>query len=337
MVRQKIIVIVGPTASGKSDLAIKLAQRISAKGATSASGTRSAPYRGAEIISADSRQVYRGMDIGTGKVVRDKSRNLKDKNSKIKNEEFYSAGIQHHLIDVVSPKEIFTVSDFKLRAEKAIADITHRGKLPIIVGGTGQYIDTLVFDLSIPEVPPNYKLRAKLEEQTTEQLFSQLKKLDPERANNIDRHNPRRLIRALEIINYLGKVPPLNTRPTEQHQSFGRAKYEVLWLGLNPKDLDKRIPSRLSARFEQGMVAEVKKLHDSGVSWERLYDFGLEYRWVSEFLQDKIGQEEMLVGLERAICQYSKRQMTWFKRNQKIHWLSSIDEVEKLTDEFIKN
>lgn len=321
MVRQKIIVIVGPTASGKSDLAIKLALKFNG-----------------EIISADSRQVYRGMDIGTGKVIRDTSLLLLNKYDRIKiatnkkNLLYYSMGIPHHLIDVVSPKEIFTVSDFKLRAEKAIADITRRGKLPIIVGGTGQYIDTLVFDLSIPEVSPNYKLRAELEEQTTEQLFSQLKKLDPERANNIDRHNPRRLIRALEIINSLGKVPPLNTK-----YLIPNTKYDVLWLGLNPKDLDKRIPSRLLARFKQGMVDEVKKLHDSGVSWERLYDFGLEYRWISEFLQNKINQKEMVTGLERAICQYSKRQMTWFKRNQKIHWLSSIDEVEKLTDEFIKN
>jgi len=282
-----LVVILGPTASGKSDLAIKLAKKING-----------------EIISADSRQVYRGMDIGTGKVSKKEQRL-----------------IPHHLIDVASPKINFTVAHFKSRSEKAIVDMVRRGKLPIIVGGTGQYIDTLIHDLALPAVQPNYKLRAKLEKQTTEQLFARLQKLDPKRAKNIDRHNPRRLIRAIEIVITTGQpVGPLKNK----------SPYEVLWLGLNPKDLDKRIAVRLSARFKQGMLAEVKKLRTNGISWQRLYDFGLEYRWVSQYLQGKISKEEMTFSLEQAIRQYSKRQMTWFKRNKEIHWVKNLTEATRL-------
>ncbi|MDP4001577.1 MAG: tRNA (adenosine(37)-N6)-dimethylallyltransferase MiaA [bacterium] len=291
--RPRIVVILGPTASGKSDLAIKLAQKFNG-----------------EIISADSRQVYRGMDIGTGKVTK--------KEQKL---------VPHHLLNIANPKSIFSVSKFKKLAQQKIKDILKRNKLPIIVGGTGQYIDTLIYDLALPEVPPDYKLRAKLEKQSTEQLFARLQKFDPERANNIDRHNPRRLIRALEIIISTGKpVPFWSTK----FYSLSPKSYDVLWLGLNPKNLDQRIASRLSARFKQGMIAEIKKLHTAGVSWKRLYDFGLEYRWISEFLQNKITEKEMLTGLEHAIRQYSKRQITWFKRNKKIHWIKNQNQSFRL-------
>ena len=300
MVQQKIIVIVGPTASGKSDLSIKLARKFNG-----------------EVISADSRQVYRGMDIGTGKVTK--------KEQKL---------VPHHLLNIANPKIIFSVSKFKKLAQQKIKDILKRNKLPIIVGGTGQYIDTLIYDLALPEVPPNYKLRAKLEKQSTEQLFARLQKLDPERANNIDRYNPRRLIRALEIVISTGKpVPFWSTNP----YSLSPKHYNVLWLGLNPKDLDKRISTRLSARTKQGMIAEIKKLHIAGVSWKRLYDFGLEYRWIASYLKNEISKIKMEEELLRAINQYSKRQMTWFKRNKKINWLSSLNKAEILTAKFLKS
>ncbi|MEK7138269.1 MAG: tRNA (adenosine(37)-N6)-dimethylallyltransferase MiaA [Patescibacteria group bacterium] len=312
----RLIVIVGPTASGKSDLSIKLAKK----------------YNG-EIISADSRQVYRDMDIGTGKVTRDKSRDIKTRNLNLKTAEFYSDGIRHHLIDVADPKQIFTVAHFQKLGHRAIQDILKRKKLPIIVGGTGQYIDTLVYNFALPEVPPDYKLRAKLDKQSTEQLFKQLQELDPKRADNIDRHNPRRLIRALEIIESLGKVPPL----VSKSYVLSPQSYDVLWLGLNPKNLNKRIVVRLSARFRQGIIAEVKKLRTKGVSWQRLHDFGLEYRWIAEYLQDKISKDEMLLGLGQAIRQYSKRQMTWFKRNKKISWIRSSREAVFLVTRFLES
>jgi tRNA dimethylallyltransferase len=292
--KTKIFVVVGPTASGKSDLAIQLAKKFNG-----------------EIISADSRQVYKGLDIGTGKVSKKEQRL-----------------VPHHLLDIANPKRIFTVSQFKKLANESIKDISKRGKLPILVGGTGQYIDTVVYDMTLPEVPPDYKLRAKLEKQTAEQLFKRLQKLDPERALNIDRHNPRRLIRALEIVIATGKPVGTITR---------QSPYEVLWIGLNPKDLGKRISTRLFTRFKQGMIQEIKKLRANGVSWQRLHDLGLEYRWVGEFLHEHISAAEMLSGLEQAIRQYSKRQMTWFKRNKEINWIKSSGEAMRLGRVFLQS
>ena len=172
---RKIIVILGPTASGKSELAVKIAKKFNG-----------------EIISADSRQVYKRLDIGTGKITKKEMR-----------------GVPHHCIDIVSPRKVFTVSDFKKHAEKAIENIFAKNKIPIIVGGTGLYIQAIVDNIALPEVKPNWKLRKELEKKTTEEMFETLKKLDPERAENIDPKNPRRLIRAIEIAKALGKVPNL--------------------------------------------------------------------------------------------------------------------------------
>lgn len=289
----KIIAIVGPTASGKSDLGISLALKFNG-----------------EIISADSRQVYRGMDIGTGKVSKKEQRL-----------------VPHHLIDIVAPKTDFSAANFKSRAERTIADIFRRGKTPIIVGGTGFYIDTLVYNLNLPEVPPNKKLRAKLEKQTTEELFIILQKKDPERAKNIDKYNKRRLIRALEIVEATdGIVPKLKKEN----------RYNVLWLGISPKSLEKRIKMRLNKRLKQGMIKEVKDLLRSGVSERRLYDFGLEYRWVGEYLAGKINYVEMKDSLYKAIVKYSKRQMTWFKRNKEIRWIKGREEATRLVRYFLE-
>lgn len=309
---EKILVIVGQTASGKSDLALRLAKFAQGK-----------PFKnkgvlGAEIISADSRQVYRGMDIGTGKVSK--------KEQKI---------IPHHLIDVASPKKQFTADDFKKSGQKAIEEIMAKNKIPIIVGGTGFYIDVLIGRISVAEVPPNKKLRLKIEKQSTEQLLKKLQKLDPERARTIDSKNKRRLIRALEIVLTTGKQaakPILNV------------KYKVLWLGLKPKDLEKRIELRLNKRLKQGMIREVEGLREQGVSWKRLDDLGLEYRWTSRWLKNnpqpaidnsQFKKSEEYLNLLRDIIKYSKRQTTWFKRNKEIHWVKNLKEAEKLTQSFL--
>lgn len=283
-----IIVIVGPTASGKSDLAIQIAHK----------------YNG-EIISADSRQVYRGMDIGTGKVTKKEQKMAK-----------------HHLLDVVSPKKVFTVTDFKRLGEKALAQILKKGKLPVIVGGTGFYIDALVYGQELPEVPPNQKFRAKLEKLPAEQLFARLMEVDPQRGSEIGPANKRKIIRALEIISVLGKVPKI-----KQH-----SKYNIIWIGINPgkEILAERIKKRLYQRLRQGMVAEVRKLIAAEVSHTRLFKLGLEYRWVGMYLENKITKEEMKNGLYQAILHYSKKQMTWFKRNKEINWQSNNDCPESL-------
>jgi len=299
MENPKLIVIVGPTASGKSELAVKVAKRFNG-----------------EVISADSRQVYKGMDIGTGKITKKETH-----------------GIPHHLLDVASPKKIFTVTQCRKLALKAIDKILKRGKLPILCGGTGFYIQAVVDGLVIPEVPPDWKLRKKLEKKSVEELYQILKKLDPRRAKTIDKKNPRRLIRAIEIVKKTGKsVPALEMQPLS---------YPILIIGIkkSPDELKKLIEKRLAKRLKQGMISEVKKLHNSGVSWKRLEDFGLEYRWLSRYLRTpdvrKLETIGLLIGLlQKDIEHFAKRQMTWFKKDKRIRWVKNYQEAEELIKKF---
>lgn len=307
----------GPTASGKSDVAIKLARKFNG-----------------EIISADSRQIYKGMDLGTGKVqgqLLASSFQLFGKT--ITRKLFISEGIPHHLIDVVEPNEDFNISHFKKMANKAIEEILSKGKLPIICGGTGFWIQAITENMNLPEVPPNEKLRQKLELKTSEELFEQLKKLDPERASDIDNQNKFRLIRALEIIETLGKVPSKLSVIDQQS-----SKYNFLQIAISvPKEvLHEKIRNRLESRLEEGMIEEVKKLNENGVSWERLEKFGLEYRWLARFLQNKISKEEMQEKLYFDIIHYAKRQMTWLKRNKEIVWKNDYQDIENEVIEFLK-
>ena len=279
--KSKIIVIVGPTASGKSDLSVKIAKE-----------------KNGEIISADSRQVYKGLDIGSGKITKREMR-----------------GVPHFLLDIANPKKVFTVADFKRLGQKAIDDILSRGKVPVIVGGTGFYIDALVFDMDIPEVPPNKILREKLEKKTIEELFSKLEKLDSERASEIDSQNKVRLVRALEIVDALGKIPKANK--TE--------KYDAEWIGIDWSNevLKERIHTRLLKRIKSGMIKEVENLHAKGLSYKRMESLGLEYRYMARFLKKEITREQMISELETKIWQYAKRQRMWFKRNKDVKWIKN--------------
>jgi len=299
----KIIVILGPTASGKSDLAIAIAKKFNG-----------------EIISADSRQVYREMDIGTGKVPRDKNTKYK-----ILNTRYFYQGILHHLLNVASPKYRFTVAQYKKLALAAIKKIQYQNKIPILCGGTGFYIRAITDNLAIPEVKPDLKLRAQLEKKSTAELFSKLEQFDPVRAATIDSQNPRRLIRALEIVYKTNTTVP-GLKPDPQ--------FDVLFIGVkkSPAQLKKLIHARLLKRIKQGLVREVENLRKSGVSWKRLDDFGLEYRWVAKFLQKKISREEMILRLQKDIEHYAKRQMTWFKKypGKKVHWVSNKNQAERL-------
>jgi tRNA dimethylallyltransferase len=272
MEKQKLIVICGPTATGKSDYAVTLAKKING-----------------EIISADSRQVYKGLDIGSGKIT---PREMK--------------GVPHYLLDVANPKRTFSVAQYKKIADDKIKSILQRKKIPIICGGTGLYIDAIVYDTSFPEVPPNKALRSMLEKLSTEMLAEKLHSLDEERFREIDTQNRVRLIRAIEIATALGTVP-------KQKRA---AKYNIEWVYLDFPDevLKKRIHDRLAKRMKSGMIAEVKKLHENGLSWKRLEALGLEYRFVAQFLQKKITKQTMLETLEKEIWHYAKRQRTWFKK-----------------------
>lgn len=296
MQKPKLIVILGPTASGKSALGVRLAHAI----------------RG-EIISADSRQVYRGMNLGTGKITPHEMH-----------------GVPHHLLDVASPKSQYSVALYVRDAKRAVSSIHKKKSAPIIVGGTGLYIDALTRGTSLPDVSPNPKLRARLERMPTEKLFALLKKKDLRRAKNIDRHNRRRLVRALEVVEHLGAVP--RQKP--------QSKFDVLFIGLAlPREkLNKRIHARLLSRMRQGMVAEVRKLRAQGLSWKKLEDFGLEYRNIAQYLQKKVTKEEMLSRLTKDSEHYAKRQMTWFKRHPDIHWFSPVEfsKIKTLSKEFLR-
>ncbi len=292
----KLIVILGPTATGKTALSIELAKK----------------YNG-EIISADSRQVYKGLDLGTGKVTKKEM-----------------AGIPHHLLDVADPKKQFSVAQYITLAEQAIGDILSRGKLPIICGGTGLYIDMLINGTVLPEVPPNEKLRSKLAKKSAEQLFEMLKKIDPARAKTIDQNNPVRLIRAIEIAKAIGKVPTIkNNKP----------KYDVLKIGLDTDDvnLKSRISTRLKARIDAGMIHEATSLHTKGLSWKRMEELGLEYRAMARLLTKKIAREEFEQNLATDSWQYAKRQRTWFRRDKTIAWLDPTKKsAEKAAFRFTK-
>ncbi|HNZ55312.1 MAG TPA: tRNA (adenosine(37)-N6)-dimethylallyltransferase MiaA [Candidatus Paceibacterota bacterium] len=291
--KPKIVVILGPTASGKTALSIKVAQKI-----------------GGEVISADSRQVYKGLDLGTGKVTKKEM-----------------GGVPHHLLDVASPKRKFSVARYQKLANKKITEIIKRGRTPIIVGGSGFYIQAIVDNLILPDVPPNPKLRLELQGKTIHELFSILKKIDPQRAKNIDENNPVRLIRAIEIGKAFGQVPKLQ---------FANPPFNFIQIGLKPdsKDLEKKIKDRLLARMRLGLVAEVKKLHRQGLSWRRMEELGLEYRYLALLEQKKTSREQMIKELEKEIVRYAKRQITWFKRDKRISWFNPTD--KKLLEKVLK-
>lgn len=280
MAQPKILVIVGPTASGKSDLAVRLAKKFNG-----------------EIISADSRQVYKELDIGTGKITKQEKR-----------------GVPHYLLDVADPRKRFTVSDYKKLADDNIRYIVSCGKLPIIVGGTGFYIDVLTGAASFPDVPPNKLLRRKFDKLSKEMLFEMLRAKDSRRAREIDPRNKVRLIRALEIIEKYGSVPQLGS---------STSKYDFVFIGLVPTNLEQRIYDRLLKRIP-GIIRETRKL-----SFKRAYELGLEYRYTALYLKKKLSRKEMIEQLYTAIRQYAKRQMTWFKRNKEIRWFQP-EEYKKI-------
>lgn len=282
-----LIVILGPTASGKSSLGIALAQALQA-----------------EIVSADSRQVYRGLDIGTAKVTPAER-----------------ALVPHHLLDVVDLPEVYTVSRFQHDAIQAINAILACGNLPLLVGGSPHYIQAVVDHFEIPHIPPQLELRAQLESRPLADLLVQLEELDPQSAATIDRKNPRRVIRALEVCIVSGK-------PFSQQRGIMDPLYRCLLFGIHwPREvLYRRIDMRIDERMQQGMVEEVRNLLAQGMSHERLEALGLEYRFISLWLRGKFSSEsEMVQRLKYATHDFARRQLTWFRRDKRIVWVDGIE------------
>ncbi len=291
----KLIVVLGPTASGKSDLAIKLAKRFNG-----------------EIVSADSRQIYQEMDIGTAKPTKGQA-----------------ADIPHHLIGVVKPNQEFSLAQYKSLAVKTIKDIQKRGLLPFLVGGTGLYIQAVVDNLQIPQVKPNKKTRDRLEKLTNQQLFNRLNKLDPASAELIDQNNKRRLIRALEVC-------LLTEKPFSEQRKKGQPLFEIRQIGLkiNKATLNKKIDQRVEKMIKAGLVEEVKKLSEK-------YHFqlpamsGIGYQEIGQYLQNKISLAEAKYLIKQRTRQYARRQLTWFKRDKRINWIKNYSAALKIITDLL--
>lgn len=268
--KQRIVAVIGPTASGKSAKAIELALE-----------------RDGEIISVDSRQVYRTLDIGTEKLTDSEMRS-----------------IPHHLIEIREPEETYSAGEFVEDAIRLIENIASRGKLPILAGGTHFYFDALLN--GIPEGGPNPELRAEFEKLSSEELFAKLKTADPRRAERIDPQNPRRLIRALELAAYHGSVP-------ERMQT--KSPYDVEWVVIDPpkEELRKRIDARLAQAFERGLIDEVRRVRER-VGDARLNEFGLEYRVVGEYLRGERNEESLLPALSSKLWHYARHQKSWIRK-----------------------
>jgi len=309
----KIIVLLGPTASGKTDLGIVLAKK----------------YNG-EIVSADSRQVYKHMDIGTGKPVGE----WKHPSSILPSEregQYVVEGVAHHVMDIIEPDEDFTLAHFKKMAEEKIEDILARGKLPIIVGGTGLYIWSIVDNLDMPAVVPDLELRAELEKKSLDEQVQILTDKDPETAKKIDLKNPRRVIRALEVVILTGKS-------FVKQQTKSKPKYDCLQIGIerDREDLYFRINKRVDTQHVRGLLSEVESLVKQKYDWQLPSMTGIGYKQMGYYLRGEMNLEEATEILKRDTRHYAKRQLTWFKKDKRINWIKEKSEAESLVEEFIK-
>ncbi len=281
-----LLVIVGPTATGKSELAVKWARE-----------------HNGQVISADSRQIYRGLDIGSGQITEE------DKQ-----------GVPHYGLDIADPRERFTVAEYKHYADHAIRQIHNSGRLPLLAGGTGFYIQAVVDDLNLPAVPPHPELREKLEQKSPEELYAELSRRDPRRARTVQRQNKRRLIRALEIVEARGAVPPLARR---------ESPYDLRMVGLyrEAEDLRRRIRERVRKRLEAGLIREARELWKKGVNLERLREIGLTYAVLADHLAGRLAASELPGAIEQAEYRYAKRQLTWFRRDPRIQWFRPEEDI----------
>lgn len=294
--KPKVIVICGPTASGKTGLSIELAKQING-----------------EIISADSMQIYQEMDIGTAKVTKEEMQ-----------------GIKHYMIDVVSPTERYSVAEYKQEAEKAVEEILKKGKVPIIVGGTGLYVNSLIYNIQYEEIPLDEEYRKSLEtrveEEGLETLYKEASEIDPKAIEKISEQDQKRILRILEIYHQTGKT---KTRLEEEsRKEEPKYHYFVFGLAMDREKLYDRIEKRVDIMLEQGLVKEVEKLLEKYTEFPTAMQ-GLGYKEVVDYLKGECTEEEMIDKLKQETRRYAKRQMTWFRKIENIIWLDTAEGVQK--------
>lgn len=294
--KEKVIVICGPTASGKTALSIQLAKKING-----------------EIVSCDSMQIYKDMDIGTAKPTIEEMQ-----------------GIKHYLIDFVSPDERYSVADYKIDAKKAIKEIINKGKVPIIVGGTGLYVDSLIYEIEYPNIEFDEEYRKKLEKEADENgladLYEKAKKIDSQAIEKISENDRKRILRILEIYHATGKNK--TEQEIESRKKEVEYDYKVYALKWDREKLYERINKRVDIMLEQGLIDEVKSIYKKYKKFPTAMQ-GLGYKEVVEYLENKTTKEEMIEKIKQETRRYAKRQMTWFRKNKQTIWLDAEDELQK--------
>ena len=299
MNKPKVIMICGPTASGKTALSIELAKKVNG-----------------EIISSDSMQIYKDMDIGTAKPT-----------------EKEMQGIKHYLIDFVEPNQRYSVAEFKKDAENAIEEVLEKDKTPIVVGGTGLYVDSLIYGIEYPDIELDEKYREELEKRADKEglelLYNEAKKIDPQAIEKISKNDKKRILRILEIYKATGKNK--TEQEKESRKNGIKYDYKVFAINMDREILYDRINKRVDIMIENGLIEEVEKLLKKYTEFPTAMQ-GLGYKEVVEYLQGKITKEEMIEKIKRETIRYAKRQITWFKKNKQTIWIGPHD-LQKILNE----
>ncbi len=304
MQKNKVIVICGPTASGKTALSIELAKQING-----------------EIVSCDSMQIYKDMDIGTAKPTVEEMQ-----------------GIKHYLIGYVSPEERYSVADYKTDAKKAIKEIIDKGKMPIVVGGTGLYLDSLIYEIEYQDIKLDEEYRKKLEEEVEEKgldvLYERAKQIDEKAIEKISPNDKKRILRILEIYHATGKTK--TQQEIESRKKEVEYDYKVYALDWDRQKLYDRINKRVDMMIEQGLIEEVKQILDNYDTFPTAMQ-GLGYKEVVEYLEGKLTKEEMIEKIKMETRRYAKRQLTWFRKNKQTIWLDAEDTLQNNIHRILKD
>ena len=299
MDKPKVIVICGPTASGKTALSIELAKKING-----------------EIISSDSMQIYKDMNIGTAKPTQEEMQ-----------------GIQHYLLDFVEPNQRYSVAEYKKDAENAIEKILSKGKIPIVVGGTGLYVDSLIYGIEYQDIKLDEEYRKELEKRVEaeglEELYNEAQKIDPQSIEKISRNDKKRILRILEIYKATGKNK--TEQEIESRKNGVKYDYKVFAINMEREKLYERINMRVDIMIENGLIEEVENLLEKYNEFPTSMQ-GLGYKEVVEYLQGKISKEEMIEKIKRETRRYAKRQLTWFRKNKQTIWIGPHD-LQKILNE----